>query len=148
MSTVVEHGTSAAAESERAALAEIERLLTRSGATEPPRIVGAGGVEVPIPESLLHALRQLVHGLTHDHPVTVLAFPRELTTQQAADILNVSRPFLVKQLLDTGQIPYAMTGTHRRIAFDDLMAYKRRRDTERRRTLRELSQLSQQMGLE
>jgi excisionase family DNA binding protein len=148
MSTVVEHGPSAAAESERAALVEIEQILARSGAAEPPKIVGAGGVEVPIPESLLHALRQLVHGLTHDRPVTVLAFPRELTTQQAADILNVSRPFLVKQLLDTGQIPYAMTGTHRRITFDDLMAYKRRRDTERRSALRELSRLSQQMGLE
>lgn len=148
MSAVLERDLTAASEGERAALGQIEQLLAKSSSTVPPKITGSDGAEIPIPESLLHVLRQLVHYLTHDRPVSVLTFSRELTTQQAADILNVSRPFLVKQLLDTGQIPFKMTGTHRRIAFDDLMTYKQQRDTERRRTLRDLSGLSQQLDLD
>lgn len=148
MSAVLERNPTAASETERAALSQIEQLLARSSANEPPKIQGSDGTEIPIPESLRHVLHQLVHYMTHDRPVTVLTFSRELTTQQAADILNVSRPFLVKQLLDTGKIPFTMIGTHRRIAFDDLMAYKQQRDAERRRTLRDLSGLSQQLGLD
>lgn len=148
MSTVLEHTPTAASETERTTLSQIEQLLARSGAAESLIIEGPDGTRIPIPKPLLQVLHQLVHYMTHDRPVTVLAFSRELTTQQAADILNVSRPFLVEQLLDTGQIPYSMTGTHRRIAFDDVMAFKQQRDAKRRRTLRELSQASQQLGLE
>lgn len=148
MSTVLEHTPIAASETERTTLSQIEQLLARSSAAESLIIEGPDGTRIPIPQSLLHVLHQLVHYMTHDRPVTVLTFSRELTTQQAADILNVSRPFLVEQLLDTGQIPYSMTGTHRRIAFDDVMAFKQQRDAKRRRTLRELSQTSQQLGLE
>ena len=148
MSTVRERDPAVASEDERAALGEIAQMLASGTGGEPPALVGASGERVPLPESLLHVLRPLVHDLMQHRPVTVLALSRELTPQQAADILNVSRPFLVKQLLDTGQIPFSMVGTHRRIAYDDLMAYRQRRDEERRRTLRELSRLSQQLGLE
>lgn len=148
MSTVLENNLTAASENEREVLGQIERLLTNTDAKAPFKILGPDGAEIPIPESLLHVLGELAHYLAHDRSVSILTFSRELTTQQAADILNVSRPFLVKQLLDTRQIPFRLTGTHRRIAFDDLMAYKQQRDTERRSTLRELSRLSQQLGME
>lgn len=69
-----------------------------------------------------------------------------LTTQEAADILNVSRPYVVK-LLEQGDIPYVKAGAHRRIRFDDLMAYKARRDATRRSALSRLTRMSEDLGL-
>lgn len=130
---------------ERLALAALEQLLDRDGAAE-ARLVGAHGETVELPRSARRSLQQLVHLLAQGHTVAVLAVDKELTTQQAADILNVSRPFLV-QLLDQGAIPFTKTGTHRRLRFNDLMAYKHQRDEQRRQQLRELTRLGAELGL-
>lgn len=71
---------------------------------------------------------------------------KELTTGEAADILNVSRQYLV-ELLETGAIPFTKAGTHRRIRFGDLMDYKERRDANRREGLSRLTKKSQKLGL-
>jgi len=76
----------------------------------------------------------------------VLVWGAELTTQEAADLLNVSRPFLIG-LLEDGQLSHHNVGTHRRVRFADLMTYKRRRDAESEEALRELTALSQEMKL-
>jgi len=70
---------------------------------------------------------------------------RELTTQEAADILNVSQPFLVK-LLENAEIPYIKVGSHRRILFQDLMIYKEQRKVKRRQGLKKLTQFLQDEG--
>ncbi len=83
--------------------------------------------------------------LAQGQGVTLVPEDKELTTQQAADLLNVSRPYLVK-LLEQRQIPYTKTGTHRRLRVADLVAYKARRDEERGEALAELTQLSEELG--
>ena len=79
--------------------------------------------------------------------MTPMPHHAELTTQEAADLLNVSRPFLVS-LFETGQLPFHHVGVHRRVRFSDLMTYKQRRDAEGETALRELAALSAELKLD
>ena len=97
-------------------------------------------------EPIAYLLRQLVHDLVQGNSFTIVPVHKELTTQEAADILNVSRQYLV-ELLAAGAIPFTLVGTHRRIRFGDLMDYKERRDATRREGLSHLTKKSQKLGL-
>lgn len=84
---------------------------------------------VELPAEIYRVLRQVVEALHQGHAVTVVPVTQTLTTQQAADLLGVSRPTVIK-LLDEGRIPYDRNGTHRRILLRDLLAYRDRRRAE------------------
>jgi excisionase family DNA binding protein len=142
-STVLDQEPTAAIDQEREQLAEVDRLLEMRA---PLELVADQGEHVQIPTTVQKLFHQLVHLLAQGHVVTLVPATRQLTTQQAADILNVSRPFLV-QLLERGDIPFTRSGTHRRIRFEDLMAYKHTRDARQVEALNELAQLSQEFGL-
>jgi excisionase family DNA binding protein len=144
--TVVDREPAAPAEEERALLAEVYRALHREPAARPQLLLDPHGEAIQLPPSLLRVLKQVALALLQGDAVAIYPVHKELTTQQAADLLNVSRQYLVR-LLEEGKIPYTKTGTHRRIRFSDLMAYKAQRDAERRRQLDELAQLSQDLGL-
>lgn len=90
-----------------------------------------------LPASVVELLRCILSAMASGDPVTIIPGHAELTTQQAADILNVSRPFVVS-LLEQGKIPCRKVGTHRRILMQDLMAFKQQSEAERRRVLDEL----------
>ena len=79
--------------------------------------------------------------------VSLVPAHAELTTQQAADLMNVSRPFVVR-LLQAGNIEYRLVGTHRRIKAASLMDYMRRDDAQRRKAADELTALTQDMGID
>lgn len=111
----------------------------RSGYT--PCLIGPQGEQLELPQSVFEALRTIVLGMAAGQTMTLMPAERMLTTQQAADILQVSRPHLVK-LIDEGAIPYEYVGRHRRVAARDVMEYRETRSSMRRDTLRELSQIS------
>lgn len=112
---------------------------------EPQSDASSAGT-VDLPEALLRVLQLAARELARGNAVAVVPVHKDLTTQEAADILNVSRPYLIK-LLEQGDIPHVKTGTHRRIRLSDVLAYKRVRDAERRRALTRLTQMGQEMGL-
>lgn len=143
--TVTDRGPVAAAQHEHPALLELDRLLN-NGRPREASLVGPDGERINLPESLFRVLRQVIHALAEDQAVSVVPVHKQLTTQQAADLLNVSRPYLV-QLLEDGKIPYSKTGTHRRVHLDDLMVYMKVRDAERERAMERLVRLSEELGL-
>jgi excisionase family DNA binding protein len=112
------------AEKEQESIAKLAQILSRESAQ--PKLVTSNGEEILIPESVGNILRQAVQAMASEQAVSIVRYNRELTTQQAADILNVSRPFIVK-LLDEGKIPCIKVGSHRRIHLKDLLAYKEQR---------------------
>lgn len=132
---------------QREEVAAVFRLLDRVSQqpTTHCRIVGPDGEEISIPESMLCLFEWVAEVLARGDAITVLPVGQELTTQQAADLLNVSRQYLVR-LLDQGKIACTRTGTHRRIRVQDLLAYKRQRDDERVATLDALTEMSQALG--
>jgi excisionase family DNA binding protein len=109
------------------------------------QIVGPEGESTPVPEAVFFVLERVAELMGRGDAITVVPIGKELTTQQAADILNVSRQYLVR-LLDQGRIPCTKTGKHRRVLVTDLLAFKRERDQSRRASLDELTQLSEDLG--
>lgn len=109
------------------------------------RLVGPDGETIPLPGSAFRALAIVVEAMSRGQAITLIPVGQELTTQQAAEILHVSRPHLTK-LLEAGEMPFHKVGTHRRIAIEDVLAYRERRASQRADALRELTRLGQELG--
>ena len=101
---------------------------------------------VELPASAVQLLVRILLEMAAGNAVTLMPVHAELTTQQAADLLNVSRPFIVK-LVQEGTIPCRKVGTHRRILLSDLMRYKRQSETERAKALEALAAQGQELEM-
>jgi excisionase family DNA binding protein len=146
------------------ATAELRETLVRASPAEAPgvevlrrtlegllhehrtaQLIDAEGRTLPLPESVFDALLHVVEGMARGQAMMLIPHGHELTTQQAADLLHVSRPHLTK-LLDAGEIPHHRVGTHRRLTIEDVLDYRTRRAGVRREKLKELSDLTQEFG--
>lgn len=132
----------------REALIRMRPVLDNPGLAgdEPVTITVEGGPDaIVVPKSVLELLVRVLGSLSAGEGITVVPSHAELTTQQAADLLNVSRPHLVK-LLSEGQIEFRSVGTHRRVLARSLMEYVKADDQRRREAAAELTRLGQEMS--
>jgi excisionase family DNA binding protein len=126
----------------REELAEIAELVS----TVVPELLGHDGRRVALSGPVRDVLVRVVTALQAGQAVTVGPFPTRLTTQQAADLLGVSRPTLVK-MLDDGKIAYERPGEHRRLRLEDVLAYRARRRVEREQAMTVLVRQTEDLGL-
>lgn len=112
----------------------------------PGRVLRLGEASLTLTPELAKALRQLFELLLKGEPVRVVSLEAELTTQQAAELLGVSRPYLIR-LLEEGKIPYHKVGSHRRVKVQDLLAYREAAKKRGQALLDELVRESQELGL-
>ena len=111
----------------------------------PVRLAGAKGRGVAVPEAIVKLFDVILMNAQLGRPVSIVPEHQELTTQRAANLLGVSRPFLV-ELLEDGAIPYHMAGSHRRVYLKDIQAYKRRRDRGRHRAINRMARMELEAG--
>lgn len=150
---LLERNPVAAPDSDRPQINRLEGLLegiisrhADSGFSRKARLVGPDEQVIELPDSVFNLLRQVVYYLSEGKAISLIPVNKELTTQEAADILNVSRPFLIK-ILDQGDLRFRYVGSHRRIRVDDLIDYQNRRDSNRRQALDEMIKISEEAGL-
>lgn len=129
------------------AVSRIKDYLMRHPDKEVISVLGEIGTDdaLVLPRDAVSMLAYILAQAAEGRGVSVIPLNAELTTQQAADMLNVSRPFLIG-LLEAGTIPYRMVGKHRRITAEAVMEYKRRDDRQRRTAADELAELGQELG--
>ncbi|MEU6265908.1 helix-turn-helix domain-containing protein [Saccharopolyspora shandongensis] len=104
------------------------------------------GDQLVVPRGAVELLARILAHMAAGKGVSVVPAGADLTTQQAADLLNVSRPYLIG-LLEAGEIEHRKVGTHRRVKVESLLEYMRRDDQRRREAADELTDLTQELGL-
>jgi excisionase family DNA binding protein len=110
------------------------------------RLVGPDGSQIDIPDELYGVLRDVVNALSQGMAISIAPHNTMLTTQEAADLLNISRPTLVRLLTD-GDIPHSLRGRHRRVLLRDILDYSERTRSERRSTLDQMAADAEDDGL-
>ena len=132
---------------------EASRILDAKSASEGAlrvRLIETGDeppATLELPAAAVRLLKDLLREMAAGHAVTLVPIESEITTQQAADLLNVSRPYVVG-LIDQGKLPARMVGPQRRVMLADVLAYKVESKTKARAALREMVAIDQELGLE
>ncbi|HBN8359255.1 TPA: helix-turn-helix domain-containing protein [Pseudomonas aeruginosa] len=123
-------------------------LLSARTEIQQVTLIGEGGerVSLRVPTSALRLLGQTLGEIAVGHAVRAVPVRAELTSQEAADLLDVSRPYLIK-LLDQGEMPHTKAGRHRRVKLTDLLSYKERRDAANYAALEAVAAQAQKLGI-
>lgn len=130
------------------ALRRVRDYLASHPTDQIVQVAGETGAEnaLILPRSVVNMVAFILAQAADGRGVSIVPSHAELTTQQVADLLNVSRPFVVS-LLEAGEVPFRLVGTHRRIRYDDLKDYQRRSASRSRAAADELSDLGQELGI-
>lgn len=104
-------------------------------------------IVVPLPASAVAMFHAVLEAMANRTPISLIPHDAELSTQQAADFLNVSRPFLIRQL-EGGSLAYRNVGAHRRVRFSDLVTYERQCRQEQSKALADLHDEEKRLGLD
>jgi excisionase family DNA binding protein len=131
----------------RRSAARLRKLAKRRRAST-VRTIKVEGEEQPfeVPIAAIELLADAVEEIAKGHAIRITSHDEEISTQKAADLLNVSRPYLIG-LLEKGAIPFRMVGTHRRLRLSEVLAYKARSDADAERAFRELVAQAQELGM-
>lgn len=127
--------------------ADSARVLARAADQDGVRLVVPGAGVVELPRAALELLIGLLGEMAKGNAVTLIPVHAELTTQQAAELLGVSRPFVVKEI-ESGRLPARKVGSHRRVQFKDLTDYRARMRADSDRAMNELAEMDERLGLE
>jgi len=133
------------AELDRDQMLELQRALQAGGSCA--RLVSGTGETYVIPQAVCDVLARVVREMAAGNSITVAPATKQLTTQQAAEVLGVSRPYFIR-LLEEGRIPFHKVGTHRRVQLADVVAYQEQQKLERRAAMDKLAELSLDADLE
>jgi excisionase family DNA binding protein len=106
----------------------------------------SGKPAMKLPDAVYDLLLQILSVMEEGKAISIVPVTQDLTTQQAAELLGVSRPFFVK-VLEKGHLPYHLTGTHRRVYLKDLLAYKQHRDQEWHAAIERMADEADKSGL-
>ncbi len=128
-------------EAQEAQIRDLRRLVQQGAA----KLVGPDGHQIALPQPVHELLLIILKNLQAGKAVSIVLEHQQITTQRAANIIGVSRPFLVG-LLEGGEIPYHMVGSHRRVYLRDLLDYKRRRDAARHDSINRMAQAEVEAG--
>lgn len=127
-------------------LDELVKALSRVGAEPTAFLAGSNGEYLVLPPAVFAVLREAVEAMSSGQAVTIAPVHQRLTTQEAADLLGISRPTLIK-LLESGEIAYEQPGRHRRVRLASVLAYRQRRSSQRRESLDRMVEIADESGM-
>ena len=146
MKALLEHPDTVVPTPDETALAtEASRALATRAETE-LKVRLDDGTQLTLPRAATRLLHHLLTEMSLGNAVTLIPIHAELTTQEAADFLNVSRPYLVK-LLESKRLPFHKVGTHRRVKFADLDGFRKSAEAKRKAAMEELAAQAQKLGM-
>lgn len=122
----------------------VREALGRAGSR--PRFTTEEGTVIDLPDTVVEALAEVLEAAADGERPLVLRSPDNLTTEQAAAVLGVSRPTVVR-MIDAGKLPARMVGTHRRLALGDVLAYRELASKRRRAALDDMTRQAEELGL-
>lgn len=136
-------------EQQLAEVVDFVDALARKGVEVSPQraaLVAADSTRLEVPQPVFDALVQVANAMAHGQGVTIMPHNALLTTQEAADLLGISRPTLIR-LLEDGEIPFEHRGRHRRVRLADLLEYQARMRQRRHEALDRMVQEGERAGL-